>query len=130
MASAIMPSVAFHPVPVGSCHLYAANRSRARWRSSSVNKVAYRCWSACASTVRSSRWWAHKVVNPVRRRVAPEQLPRRGESALFAEHLQEACGVVAELALAPKELSRILDDLEAVEPLLRRVADHENDPAE
>jgi hypothetical protein len=26
---------------------------------------------------------------------------------------------------APEELSRILDDLEAVEPLLRRVADHE-----
>ena len=26
---------------------------------------------------------------------------------------------------APEELSRVLDDLEAVEPLLRRVADHE-----
>src|SRR6266516_2081530 len=37
---------------------------------------------------------------PVRRRVAPEQLPRRSESALFAEHLQEARGVVAELALS------------------------------
>jgi hypothetical protein len=30
----------------------------------SLNRVAYRCWSTCASTVRSSRWWDHKVVKP------------------------------------------------------------------
>jgi hypothetical protein len=64
-----------------------------------VNKVAYRSWSTCASTVRSSRWWAHKVVNPSDGVSLQKQLPRRGESALFAEHLQEARGVVAELAL-------------------------------